>query len=203
MNDLSGAGHKPEFHAVQLYEEGSFPSNAVLNFLLGAIQAKSGVLVVATSANLQALADSLSPRGISLTKLIQVGRIVIKDAAVLLAEITKNDRFDASEVKLALASLVDPLVHKFGAVSIYGEMVDLLLKDGQIDWMLEVENIWNEYCTDKEARVMCGFHADWIFPLPGMELVDRISERHTEMIPIELQIGSKLSVEVREKLSGR
>lgn len=182
--------HRVTGHKVQLYEEGSFPSPAILDFLLEGLAQNHGVVIVVTKENLAHLERSFSQRGESLQKHIDSGAIIYKDANELLNTLVINNRIDHEAFEKGFGQEIKTLLAKHGMVSAYAEMVDLLLHDGKIELMLQLEDTWNQFIAGRAINLFCGYHIDWVKPEYGRELIDKIVGTHNTLVPIHLNANT-------------
>jgi signal transduction histidine kinase len=192
MLDISAMANKAETaskhpgHKVQLYEEGAFPSPAILEFLDEGLAEKNAVMVIATKENFIHLERSFAERGKSLQDQIEKGDILFKDASQLLPRLLNNERVDRGAFDAILGSEFDNLLTRFPAVTVYSEMVDLLLHDGKIEMMLELEDVWNRFIEDRPINLFFGYHIDFVKPEQGRQLIDQIVGLNNTLVPIQL-----------------
>lgn len=173
-------------HKVQLYEEGSFPSPAILDFLLDGLVQKNAVVIVATEQNYRHLERGFAERGVSLPTQIEQGAIIYRDAEALLDTLWRDGQIDSDAFESGLGPEFSALLERYPAVFAYAEMVDLLLQDGKIQQMLDLEEIWNKFLVGRKINLFCGYHIDWIRPEYGPELIDQIVGKHNTLVPIQL-----------------
>ncbi len=181
LSNLPKPGHK-----VQLYELGAFPSPAIMDFLFDGMAANSAVAIVVTQENFAHLARSFAERGVSLQDKIDNGAILYKDADTLLKSFVSKDHIDAAGFDKGLGRDFAALLEKYPAINVYTEMVDVLLHDGKIDLMLELEEVWNKFIDGRPIQLFFGYHIDWFRPEYGSGLIDRIVGPHNVLAPIHL-----------------
>jgi signal transduction histidine kinase len=183
--DSGSPGDQKGVHSVQFYEDGGFPSQGIVRFLTDALDAKHGLVLVATQINLTALRAGLKSQGYSLQQLEQAGHVTVVDANVQLQRLIVDERIDAGRFEEEVEPVFARLLDSHAVVSCYAEMVDLLLRDGKVELMLSLEQTWNEYIRDQAINLLCGYHIDWL-PKSGADLLMDIAGHHTQVLPNEL-----------------
>jgi hypothetical protein len=67
----------------------------------------------------------------------------------------------------------------------YGEMVDLLAKDGNIEGSLLLEGLWNELAHKYAYSLLCGYSLDNFLHESGAQNVKRLCAHHAAALPLE------------------
>jgi hypothetical protein len=144
----AGSGPAPD-HGVQFYESDDFLCDAVARYLIRGVTTRESLLVVATAAHREGIADRLAFYGFDLPTLCRGGRATLVDAHELLSTFMVGSTADATLFTRALGDVLERIRRGRDRVRvrIYGEMVDLLWRSGHADGALRLEELWNELAS--------------------------------------------------------
>lgn len=147
-------------HWVQFYDNDRELSQAVGEFLAEGLVAGVPALIIATGAHWQCFRDGLLARGIDVDGALQSGRLTCVDANAALADVMLNDAPDwqrfSSKVEPLLSRALGSAPH-VGHMLVYGELVDLLWRDGKQLAALQVEDMWNELAQRHRFSLYCAY----------------------------------------------
>lgn len=145
-------------HLVHLFDEPESLVAAVADFLLEGWSRSDNLLVVARAANWALTAAELQARGCPVGEAIASGRLVVLDAATTMATFMVNGDPNREEFREHVGDLVARLCGSSeGGLSVYGEMVDLLVAQGNFVGAERLENLWNELSEELSFRLLCGY----------------------------------------------
>lgn len=136
------------------------------------------VVVVATPEHRERVAEALVAAGVDLDRARAEHRYDDRDAATTLASLTDPDGSLSAErfEVLVTRPLVD-MVERFGAVTVYGEMVGLLASRGHLVASLELEQLWLAPLETLPLRLLCGY-PDAAVPDVDRASVDALHDSH-------------------------
>jgi anti-sigma regulatory factor (Ser/Thr protein kinase) len=164
----------PRDHAVAFYDDDADLISCLADFVGDGLRLDEGVLVVATPAHREALAQSLAQRGLDVEALQASGRYTALDAAELLQSFLVG----GSPVPALFARHVGGMLARAAAggrpVRVFGEMVALLWSRGDVVAALELEALWNDLARDRRFLLLCAYPAatlterDELAPLAGV-----------------------------------
>ena len=147
-------------HLVQLFDEPDSLALSVAGFLHEAWQREDTLLVIARPANWALTVPVLEARGCPVADTIARGRLVVLDAATTMATFTVNGALDHDKFQIAIGDLVARLAAESRAgLSVYGEMVDLLVAQGNFEGAERLEGLWNALSETCSLRLLCGYTA--------------------------------------------
>lgn len=145
-------------HVAQLFDETPSLIAAVSIYLYDRWRRGDNLLVVARPQHWNAISLELGARDCPVSDLLAEGKLVALDAATtlstLMAEgVVQRESFEGR---------VFPLVARLGQVSgvglsVYGEMVDILVAQGNFAAAGQLEELWNEAIARSQFRLMCGY----------------------------------------------
>jgi signal transduction histidine kinase len=138
------------------------------------------LIVIATETHRLAFLDRLRARGVDVERASRKGLITLLDAAETLAKLMS----EKLPTRAAFESVCGQLIAERAAiapsqrVSAYGEMVDVLWRQGNADATLELEDIWNEAGTRHNFSLFCGYVINNSFSETGIR---EICAKHTHI----------------------
>jgi signal transduction histidine kinase len=149
----------PSSHIVQFYEDDGFLCDSVAQFILAGLTAGEPVLVIATAEHRAALASRLSRDGFSFDKACARGQLVCLDARETLAKFMVGDMPDWTLFSGLVGPLFEQVKARFPGVFVraYGEMVDVLWRDGNKQAALKLEGLWNDLGSLHSFSLLCAY----------------------------------------------
>lgn len=174
-------------HVVQFYESDAYLYRTVAEFAGDGLSNGQPVLIFPCAAHTTGIAGAISRLGIDVGHETAEGRLTMLDAremlrAVVCDGVLDEDRFRAT---------VGPLVHRAaslangGTVRAYGEMVDLLWRDGRGSAAIRLESLWNEVAELHPFVMLCAYNMGAFSDVDHLEPLDQICKAHTEVRPTE------------------
>jgi hypothetical protein len=147
-------------HAVQFYSNERSLLATVVEFLGDGLAAGQPAIVIATSPRLSAILERLGERQLDVDAARQRGDLVLLDAHETLATFMIGDAPDETAFDAGIGHLFGRTLRDRPAGTIlraYGEMVDVLWRDGQEDAAIKLELLWNRLSTQYGFALMCGY----------------------------------------------
>ena len=194
-------GHRHHEHWVQFYETDGFLAESVGRFMADGLRRGDPAVLIATADHRSAFLDTIRASGINVDGAIADGRFVILDAAETLATFMVDGRPDWDLFQSQIGSLMKRVVAAAGRSSIraYGEMVDLLWRDGQQGAALRLEEMWNELREQHEFTLLCAYVIDSFYKETG---IPDICRTHSHVLPPEPKLidGADVSAVVAENV---
>jgi len=183
--DKSSPIHK-HHHAVQFYENDSSLFTTVAGFLSQGLVEEHPAIIIATAEHTAAILEHLSGRMIDVEKARDLGELVVLDAHRTLALFMVGDepdpvRFEAT-VGRAIGELLKGRPNRT-LIRAYGEMVDVLWKDGREEAAIQLELLWNGLAGRYGFALLCGYAMGSFFK--QTERLEEISRHHTHVIPAD------------------
>jgi DcmR-like sensory protein len=156
MDEQVASGH---FHAVRFYDSEESLCRIVAAFIGEGLKAGQPALVIGTREHRVGIASALRVRGFDVDRLRKTGNLMMLDARDMLATFMIDDEPDAGlfheQASLAIATLCRG--RRDCTIRAYGEMVDLLWKDGQHVAAILVEMLWNKLAATADFSLLCGY----------------------------------------------
>ena len=146
-DDVAPPPHRhrpPHDHAVRFYEGDAFLAATVADFLWEGYEAGEPLLVVATEAHRREIAERLAERGCDVD---DPSRVLLLDARATLERLMRGAMPDPDRVHAVLGPLIEELAARSpGGVRAFGEMVDLLWKDGKTEAAVrQIDGVFDAY----------------------------------------------------------
>jgi CheY-like chemotaxis protein len=146
-------------HLLQFYENEEFLYNRVAEFLADGLKLGQPLVVIATETHGKGLIGALRALGLNPEALRALGRLVLLDARETLA-IFMGDRLPdegrfATHVGGVIAKAARRAAHN--GVRAYGEMVDVLWRDGNPDGAIRLEQCWNTLAQTQAFTLLSAY----------------------------------------------
>ena len=185
--DLSVDEVRMGSHAVCFYDSDAGLSDRVGDFLGAGLRAGESAVVIATEPHLGLFAQRMKERHHDVGAARAAGRFVALNASELLGKVTAGSTSpDGALLKRMADDLFDSLPHRGAGDKrprIYGEMVNLLWRDGNSRAALRLEELWNDLGKARPFDLLCGYATDHLFADPGAApAVIDICNRHTDVV---------------------
>lgn len=178
-------------HAVQFYGDDASLFTTVTGFLSQGFVDGHPAILIATEEHRTAMLDHLRGRLIDVAKAQQVGRLIVLDAQRTLdlfmdQSMPDQERFEASVGKL-IAGMLDGREDRI-MIRAYGEMVDVLWKQGKSNAAIRLEMMWNKLSQRYGFALLCGYSmGNFYKETKGFEDICR---QHTHVIPARAESGA-------------
>ncbi len=178
---------KPHDHIVQFYENEHFLAGAVADFLAGGLAAGETVVAVADSKRRELFADRLRAKSVDVDGAVARGRLVMLDSREVLAQIMDGATPDPTRFESVVGPLIETVTRgdprrRFRA---YGEMVDLLWKEGNADGAIQLEELWNTLATSHSFSLLCAYAMGNFYKETDGRRFHELCRQHSHVIPTE------------------
>jgi len=144
-------------HACLFYGEDKELATRVAGFLAPAFPAEQAVIAIGTAAHLGSIERELRDLGHDVDGARARGQYVALDAhktldALMTGPLPTRDTFDR-----VIGAQLARLVESHGGVRAFGELVNLLWRDGKRQAALRLEDLWNEALGYHPLALICGY----------------------------------------------
>ena len=166
-------------HLVQFYRDDEELSASVGSFLGERLAEGGPAVVVATPAHRAAFEAKLrADAGDSAA----AGRLLMADAAEMLASFLVGGRIDPARFQDAACGLIGRAAGAGQPVRIYAEMVALLWDAGQVTLALELEELWNGLASSLPFSLLCGYPAHLMTRHDNADALEEVCRLHSGVI---------------------
>ena len=169
------------FHAVRFYDSEVSLCRIVAGFLKEGLMLGQPAIVIATPEHSQGIVAELRARDVEVKALQAEGDLVVIDAAELMARFMADGVPDREKFRAAIEPVLDRARRgqRDCVVRGYGEMVDLLWKDGRDIAAIQLEMLWNQLGRTAGFSLMCGYAMGNFYKDASIQEVCR---QHTHLV---------------------
>jgi len=169
-------------HLVQFYESDAFLAESVRDFIVAGFERDEAAVIVATKEHRVAIDELLEATDFDLQRLRNDGSYVLLDANETLSRFMVDGEPEPALFSAAVGSRVARAAESASGVRIFGEMVAVLWKMGNVTGALSLERLWNEIAQAHPFSLLCAY--------PMSDLTDPgsfkdVCAQHTRVIPTE------------------
>ena len=169
------------FHAVQFYQDDDSLVTIVARFLAEGFNQHQPAVIIATSEHCSAIEDALVTIGLDVKRMKRLGDFVAIDARETLDTILADGMPHPRLFNHVVGTLFDEMarIHPNRTMRAYGEMVNMLWKDGLTAAAIRLETLWNELAKTHSFKLLCGYSMDNIYKDAA---VGEITRQHSHVI---------------------
>jgi hypothetical protein len=169
-------------HAVQFYGSDESLFTTVAGFISQGLIAGQPAIVIATPAHCQAILSELTDRLIEVQQAKHSSDLVCLDAEAMLATFMTNELPDARAFKKNVGNVIEQALggRIRTPVRAYGEMVDVLWRQGKSEAAIKLEIMWNELAQTHAFQLLCGYSMGNFYK--QTEHFDNVCRQHTQVI---------------------
>ena len=196
-------------HVAQFYEGEEFLLDAVERFVAEGLRAGDGLVLVVTRPHLDAVVSRF--QGPTLRDAVDAGRAMLLDAGATLSEIVVNGVVDEARFAQAVEETVDRCAgagasrRKIGAAPVrvraFGEMVDVLCRDGRHHAAIRLEELWNRTAEVRDLSIFCGYAMDGFACQEHSACFDDVCAQHDLVIPAESSLRTDDPTALRREIA--
>ena len=169
-------------HAVQFYGTDQSLFTTVAGFLAEGLVTGQPAIIIATPVHRQAILEHLAKRCIDCERAVRHGDLIILDAEATLDLFMADNEPDPHLFEDNVGRLVEQAMNGRPRLVLraYGEMVDVLWKQGRSEAAIKLEILWNKLAGKYNFALLCGY-AMGSFYKQTKQLEDVIAQ-HTHVI---------------------
>jgi hypothetical protein len=158
MNSIKlpgNAGH----HAVQFYRDDLRLCLSVADFLADGIGAHQPLVVIATREHRELICTELALRRFSVEGLVADKQLLLLDARKTLNRFFFGGKLDTFAFRETIGHAIAMVcgARTDCTVRAYGEMVDVLWREGKCQEAIELEILWNDLAKSHAFSLLCGY----------------------------------------------
>jgi phosphoserine phosphatase RsbU/P len=169
-------------HVVQFYEDDAFLCDTVARFIGAGLAAGESVVIIATDLHRHAFLQRLKANDFDVERATGNGRLTLLDARETLRRIVVDGLPDWERfVEVIGAALPTGGAH----VRAYGEMVDLLWRDGNPCGAIRLEEMWNDLGRHHHLSLLCAYVMGNFYKESDAGDFERVCRTHAHVVPAE------------------
>lgn len=174
-------------HDVQFYRTDAYLTKAVVEFLADGVRAGQPIIVVATAEHRRAFAEGLRAKGLDPDQGFSDRLAIWLDARETLESFMEGSLPNRELFMATVGRVFERLLDKrhYLVIRGYGEMVDVLWKDGKTDAAILLEQYWNELADRYKYALLCGYAVENFLHEAGIAGFRKICGHHEHALPLE------------------
>lgn len=195
--DTRTSRQSASYHAVRFYENKASLCRLVAEFLCEGLAIGQPALIIGTPEHRAAIADELRARDFDVERLETAGDLLMLDARTVLATFMVDGTPDGDLFYARTTRSIERLCRgrQDCTIRAYGEMVDLLWKDGESTAAVQLEMLWNRLATTHDFSLLCGYAMGNFYKDAS---VGDICHHHTHVIASD---GSACATQARSSVN--
>ena len=172
-------------HAVLVYRDAGELAAAVAAFASAGLDAGEPTLVVTTQAHWARIEEALAVLGWDEARARRSDLLLYVDAEATLADLLENGRPTTPGFEPAIAALLDRLDGRSRRrrLRVFGEMVDLLTRQGAAEEARALEELWNELAEQRRMLVLCSYQLDVFDRHTQVGILPGVCKTHSHVRP--------------------
>lgn len=170
-------------HDVQFYDDDAYLASSVAKFLAAGIKSAQPAIVIATPAHTRGIKAELRALGIDIDGL-RAFDMVWLDAHDTLSAFMEGGHPNRELFYATVGNVFERVTNarRYVTVRAYGEMVNLLWREGKGQQAIELEELWNELASRYSFALLCAYATDSLDPA-DMAGIERICSVHSAVLP--------------------
>jgi hypothetical protein len=173
-----------QHHAVQFYDDEKTLYATVAGFLGQGLVDEQPAVLIATAAHRGPILDELKGRMLNVDQAQESGDLIVLDADETLAQFMRDDVPSADAFQSTVGDLIRGLLVKRSKPTLiraYGEMVDVLWKDGKPDAAIRLEILWNRLADRFGFALLCGYSMGHFYK--QTDRFEDVCRQHAHVVP--------------------
>lgn len=172
-------------HVAFMYERSAELRPAIGSWLAPILQRGGGALLICRTEHAALAREELATLGVRVETCEIEGRLVILDAERTLASFMKDGMPVGALFKRTARGILRQMrqVTAPGPIRAWGEMVDILTHEGDLDAAHRLEQLWNEIVAESDVHLLCTYSLDALDPATHAKALLDICSTHDECIP--------------------
>lgn len=179
---MTAIGTSAGEHIVQLYQSDAELVHAVRPYLADGLRCNETAVVIATSGHRHAFEAALVDARIDLEQAKASGAFVALDAQETLSTFVRDHEIDREACVRVLRGLLDHAARRGRPLRLYGEMVALLWRQGDVFSALQLERVWNELACEREFSLFCAYEASVVSAPCDADALRQMHDLHTSTL---------------------
>lgn len=149
-------------HAVQVYDDLAELARTLGSYLAAGFRAGEPALVLASAQHWPTFTAELKARGWDPERLRAEGTLAYRDADETLRAFMRDGLPSPELFEQSVGALVDEIAERAPGKTIraFGEMVDVLWRQGSERGAIAVEELWNELAESRRFALLCAYQLD-------------------------------------------
>jgi DNA-binding NarL/FixJ family response regulator len=180
---LSESASAQSRHEVGFYSEDTGLLERLTGFIEAALSAGNAAVVVATESHRDSLLLRLQATGLDIVAAIEEGRYIALDAVDALTQFMVNGLPDAVGFLSLLGKIVaqasEAAKGEESRIAIFGECVDILCAQGNVEAAIQVEKLGNQLAKEHDLDILCGYNLRTVHGSSNSHISQQICAEHS------------------------
>jgi hypothetical protein len=189
MTDAAALVPTTQHHAVRFYDNDKSLAQIVAEFLSEGLAVGDPGIVVATPVQRAAILKELVARSLDVVELQRSQDLLLLDAQETLSTFMTNGKPQAEAFNNCMCEVIRTVCRgrPDRTVRIYGQMVDLLWKDGEQEAAISLEMLWNQLANTQAFSLLCGYAMGHFYKDANF---DEVCRHHTHVVSADGKISA-------------
>jgi hypothetical protein len=144
-------------HLLQLYETDKVLISSLESFAGTGLLGGESVVVIATAGHLVAIQQRLSEHGFNLESLKLRNQLILIDARDAMKSFMVDGMPDEGLFREIVGAIYHRARHMNRKVRAFGEIVAVLVREGNAPAAIALEKIWNSFCGIHKLTLFCAY----------------------------------------------
>lgn len=174
-----------ERHDVQFYDDDDLLTTAIARFLIQGARVGQPLIVIATLAHRETFAEKMRAMGVDPHDLVDGRDIVWLDARETLSAFMEGGMPNRELFEATVGNVFEKVIvnRRYLVVRAYGEMVDLLWRDGKAQAAIELEYLWNQLARKYSFSLLCAYSKESVANASDALGIEHICGQHSAVLP--------------------
>ncbi|MPY89328.1 MAG: PAS domain S-box protein [Luteitalea sp.] len=170
-------------HILQFYEDDNVLCDKVASFLAEGLIAAQRVVVIAIEAHRHGVATRLVEKGLNVEGLEASGQLTLVDAREALSKFMTGGMPNEQLFRRHIGGLIEQNLQSpnHSGVRVYGELVDVLWRDGNPEGATRVEDLWNALASTHPFSLLCAYAMGHFYKEGHASQLRELCYRHTHV----------------------
>ena len=166
-------------HFVQFYDREEFLFDVVATFIAEGLIEREPVVVIATEEHRRGFIERLAAKG------FDAGRVTFLDARKMIEQFMNGAMPDDDRCISVIGGVLEEAAGSAPRIRAYGEMVDLLWRDGNAEAAIRLEELWNDLGTLYPFTLLCAYPIANFYKESDSRLFAHVCSTHARVFPAE------------------
>jgi hypothetical protein len=183
-------------HVAQFYTQDETLVRVVGDFVTTGLRRGEAVVLITTAAHRAAIARHLEGQGFTPSVLARRRQLTLLDARETLEALCAGTVPDRARFETVIGGAIEEFQRAgFERRRAFGEMVELLRRDNDLEAALHLEALWNDLAAARGLTLLCGYGIDAFDHQTYRGLPQRVSAKHSHPVPVEDSASLEHAVE--------
>lgn len=195
---------RPRNHIVQLYEDDDLLTRRVSHYLREGLERQEAVIAIASQPHRESFTEQLARDEVDVDKVLGERQLILFDADDLLSRFMTDGQPDEAKFQATVGDILEESGGSFRGLRLYGEMVDVLWREGNVTAALRLEHLWHQLLHRQDLPLLCAYRIDILDRTFRESSFQSVLAIHSHLVPVGSGDELELSVNrAMEEVLGR